>query len=204
MIGRGEWCVVFDVRGRELEHAGRASGEDEVDLFGSSVGVAGGGVAVDVDEAGVLEYANGAGAGFGVHVAADDLERGWREAFEDLTGLAFAVGFAARIPLQVGVGDDEGLGDFDCLGDVALFEFDAVMGWLRQTSEKCRAAVWLAVGFHLQVAGVAEGLEYGRDGFERLAFDLLEAEDVRLQFGGAAGEGGDAPGGGEMGGIDVG
>ena len=44
-------------------------------------------------EAGVLEYVDGAGAGFGVHVAADDLERGSREAVEDLLGMAFAVGY---------------------------------------------------------------------------------------------------------------
>ena len=56
----------------------------------------------------------------------------------------------------------------------------------------------------MQVAGVAEGGEGGGDGFIGGVFHFLEAEDVRLQLGGVAGEGGKAPGGVEIRGIDIG
>ncbi len=108
-------------------------------------------------EAGVFEYADGAGGGFGVPVAADDLEGGGREVVEDLLGLAFAEGLTGGIPFQVGVGDHQSLRDYYDLGHVALFEFDAVMGWSRQAAEEGGAAVGLGVGLPLQKALVAEG-----------------------------------------------
>ncbi len=173
VIGRGEGRVVVDWWGWHGGDAGGAAGEDEVDLFCSSVRVAGGRVAVGVGEAGVLKDLDGAGAGFGVAVAADDLEGGWREVFENPAGLAFAVSFAGRIPLEVRVGDDQGLGDFDDLGDVAVIEFYVLLCGCGEAAQEGGAAVGPAVGFHLEKAGVAEGSEDGGDGFEGGAFDFL-------------------------------
>ena len=94
-----------------------------------------------VGEAGVFEDLDGAGAGFGVEVAADDLERGGWQGGEELAGLAFAELFAGGIPFEVGVGDDEAGVQGENLGDVALFEDFGVLGGGVVVAEEGGAAV---------------------------------------------------------------